>query len=535
MRKYTILMILTLSIMMLLSACDKPAEPLKPVMPETGEFTQEDTKTAKMMGRKGPVVEDRSWIYYCKYLPSYKRSSGVLYRVKKDGSCRTILCKDGMENFILAGDWIYFANIADDDTRIYKIKTDGSQKTRISKNRANFLNLYGDFLYYINETCGEYGELFRIKLDGSQESKLSMEECGKITPTDEGWIYYISKGFADEPGSFDRQKRLCRIKADGSKTEILADEIEHFTVAGEWVYCSTNKSFYKIRTDGSDKVSLGEFSAEEIIVENEWIYYINCSDQCCLYRMKLDGSKNTKINNGYIDYCVIIGDYLYCSDSGQIYKMRKNGDEKKTILTEQDNFINNIYVIDEWIYYYQTLNEYEKILYKVRTDGTEVTGANNGQWKDKFPIMITSSSTLQEKNRDYKVQNIMDRDWDTAWVEGVPGNGIGEWLEIVNLGSNNRGMKQTLSGMFIINGYVQNENGDGQSRRLYEANNRVKRIGISFSDGSYIERELQDHKSFYQEIEFDREVETTSVKIKILEVYPGSKYDDTCISEIELY
>ena len=39
---------------------------------------------------------------------------------------------------------------------------------------------------------------------------------------------------------------------------------------------------------------------------------------------------------------------------------------------------------------------------------------------------ITASSTLVENGQDHKVQNLINNDNSLAWVEGAPGNGIGE-------------------------------------------------------------------------------------------------------------
>ena len=34
---------------------------------------------------------------------------------------------------------------------------------------------------------------------------------------------------------------------------------------------------------------------------------------------------------------------------------------------------------------------------------------------------------------------------------------------------------------------------------------------------------------------FDEPLEATNIEIKIIEVFPGSKYKDTCISEVEFF
>lgn len=58
---------------------------------------------------------------------------------------------------------------------------------------------------------------------------------------------------------------------------------------------------------------------------------------------------------------------------------------------------------------------------------------------------------------------------------------------------------------------------------------------MEFSDGSYIEKSLEDNQHDYQTILLDKPVETEYVKITIMDVYKGTKYQDTCISEVCLY
>ena len=68
--------------------------------------------------------------------------------------------------------------------------------------------------------------------------------------------------------------------------------------------------------------------------------------------------------------------------------------------------------------------------------------------------------------------------------------------------------------------------------KLFTANNRLKRATIVFSKGEEIELSFSDARGV-QEMDITP-VETTFVKVVIDEVYPGSKYDDTCLAEIEV-
>jgi hypothetical protein len=142
--------------------------------------------------------------------------------------------------------------------------------------------------------------------------------------------------------------------------------------------------------------------------------------------------------------------------------------------------------------------------------------ANFTTWK------ADASSVLTENTGSHPAGNAIDKNLSTAWVEGAQGDGVGEWIKLSGTS------KQSLSGLRIINGY-------SKSNDLYNKNNRVKKIRIELSDGSVFEKNLSDGIMNSQTINLDRQIKTDFVKITILEVYRGSQYSDTCISEIELF
>ncbi len=130
------------------------------------------------------------------------------------------------------------------------------------------------------------------------------------------------------------------------------------------------------------------------------------------------------------------------------------------------------------------------------------------------------SSSLYEEAQKHPVANIFDNNPNTAWVEGKNDDGIGEWINV--------GFEPdfTLSQIKIINGYAK-------SKVIYEAKNRIKKVKITFPDGISEEYLLKDNVLDYQVLKLSKPVTTNSIKITIMEIYKGTKYNDTCISEIK--
>jgi len=135
-------------------------------------------------------------------------------------------------------------------------------------------------------------------------------------------------------------------------------------------------------------------------------------------------------------------------------------------------------------------------------------------------IMVTASSVLSPSRVvNYKPSNVLDGRPGTPWAEGVPGYGVGEYIQL------NFAEPLRVAKVVIVNGYGRP--GD------FEKNSRVEGAILRFSDGSQRKIRLADH---YQPQTFTfPAVRTTFMRLTITSVYPGSVWDDTCISEIQVY
>jgi len=116
-------------------------------------------------------------------------------------------------------------------------------------------------------------------------------------------------------------------------------------------------------------------------------------------------------------------------------------------------------------------------------------------------------------------ENTVDNDVKTGWCEDIKGHGIGEWImfEGLELGE--------VNSISIINGYSKSE-------KLFDWNDRVKKALLEFSDGTNEIVEFQDGIITLQTVKFSDVHLTSSIKLTILEIYPGSKYADCCITEV---
>ena len=140
---------------------------------------------------------------------------------------------------------------------------------------------------------------------------------------------------------------------------------------------------------------------------------------------------------------------------------------------------------------------------------------------------VSASSYLQEYYEStghlvHRPENVIDGSYRTAWVEDASGDGIGEWLKI------------SFDRTYSING-VSVSNGYKKSSDLYRKNSRAEKIRLHFSDGSHRDYTLKDVFEGEQRIVFDKPVITNYLRLEILSVYPGTKYQDTCITELQVF
>ena len=137
---------------------------------------------------------------------------------------------------------------------------------------------------------------------------------------------------------------------------------------------------------------------------------------------------------------------------------------------------------------------------------------------------VTASSCLSPNSKfDYKGENAHDFSYESVWA--TKGKGIGESLTYTFEGKCPR-----ITTVEILNGHVK-------SVEAWKANSRVKKLRVWYNNKPYAILALEDSRTLQS---FDVGIlgyndETKpdwTLKFEILEVYPGSKYGDTVISEL---
>ena len=228
-------------------------------------------------------------------------------------------------------------------------------------------------------------------------------------------------------------------------------------------------------------------------------------------------------------------------DDGNVYIEISDGEPVATV--ERSQLFEN----DEYIlftgpaffghqYYQGRFYGYADILFKKNPDSKFGVTALYGRYRDNS-IIVSSVDTTSElpasKGKTYSGSNLVDSNYTTAWCEGVKGTGKGEKITL------HLNKSQIVYGVQLCNGY----NADA---KLYSENGKVKNFGADFGNGAYkacvfdppadsdYDPEELAQSNLYN-IVLDEPVVTDTITIEINDAVAGSKYDDTCISEILVF
>lgn len=145
------------------------------------------------------------------------------------------------------------------------------------------------------------------------------------------------------------------------------------------------------------------------------------------------------------------------------------------------------------------------------------------------PTVRASSSLKSADGTKYSGEQGQDLDLGTAWVEGAKGSGIGEYLEYTIDMNEMENSPLVLTELIVFNGYRK-------SRDLWEKNGRVKTMAMSVNGKPYGTVSLADAYK-YQRVKIGSipllGKKKTIIRFTIQSVYPGTKYDDTALTELE--
>jgi outer membrane protein assembly factor BamB len=311
------------------------------------------------------------------------------------------------------------------------------------------------------------------------------------------------------------------VEEENLKIEQRAEDIGNYEV-NAYVY-ALNESGEKVWEKAWEKLKLTELDVMSGIAEtNDGVIYVEVYGD--LYAI----DKNTgnelwgQVAVGATQTPVVDKDgTIYCIGyyGPFITAISPEGSTKWTRNYQEIYWPYEIYLSDSKIYVRYESSEEDGLAIFLK-DGTFI--GENLTGEKPFNKAIASSELKASSVSTYNASNVLDGNPETAWVEGVQGQGLNEYIEIT------ADTPQEISVIEIKNGYWK-------SYESFDNNSNAKRIQIELSNGKTIEKELKGGIYDPNYIVFEEPVKSDSIKITILDVNAGEKYEDTCISEINVY
>lgn len=280
---------------------------------------------------KSSLVEPDGWVYYF--------NPDGIYKIRENCEDKTLVLDKTVFKFQIYKNRIYYITYKEDASTYYSIyscKTDGSDDKLICDTLFEVfsykrMQIVDDWIYVGIEKDVENGdeyELYRVKIDGTDMTMITPwnELFVDYSIDDDGWIYYLTAGeFEGKRGG-----QLWRMHHDGKHTQQVMQEV------GWAIDYSDNEIYYSDVDDGniyaipffeSKKRKIADFDGPvyDIKIIDDWIYYnLYGVDNWGFYKIKIDGSENTKIpveNIPSFNRIMVVDNWLIYLDNFEYLEM----------------------------------------------------------------------------------------------------------------------------------------------------------------------------------------------------------------------
>lgn len=191
----------------------------------------------------------------------------------------------------------------------------------------------------------------------------TMYPSGETAIYSDGWLYFTMY--------YDGRTCIIKARPDGSEGQVLTERIGSFSVADDIVYVSSGDKVFRMKTDGRELTEyemIGEFGwwVGGICVTEEFVYLgadqpIGENDyRNVLFKYQKDPWKlvlTIPIGEASPEKKLIVDDWIYLSGysyelGSKLYRMRTDGSELTVILSPGAQWETSMWDIQgDWMYY----------------------------------------------------------------------------------------------------------------------------------------------------------------------------------------
>lgn len=135
-------------------------------------------------------------------------------------------------------------------------------------------------------------------------------------------------------------------------------------------------------------------------------------------------------------------------------------------------------------------------------------------------IAANATSTISQAKTNNNAMLLFDKKDDTSWQEGVSGYGINESVSF------------SFDDHYKVK-YIAFKLGNWKNDKYYFGNAKPKTMTLVFGD--YTGQVTFTGERKIEWVEVEPSVNADSMRLEINDVYPGTNWEDTCITEVTVY
>ncbi len=241
-------------------------------------------------------------------------------------------------------------------------------------NNSGLFCEYNGTVYFSNAT--DNGSLYAMNPDESDIHKISNLNVRNILAGGK-YLYYFQLGTSGGEGfgNVVSTKSFNRCTLNGKDVQGLTrDTVITAQLVGNYLYIltATNEgpSFYKMKIDQSEIVTLADYEVNPACAENGIIYYNGTQSNHYLYGLDTATDTSSEIWKGNIWYPILKGDYVYYMDVAENYRLCRYSLSQNIIEVLTNDRVDCFNVGNEYVYYQK--NGDTPQLKCMRTDGSDV-------------------------------------------------------------------------------------------------------------------------------------------------------------------
>jgi len=266
------------------------------------------------------------------------------------------------------GKWTYYIK----DDGIYKVNSNGSNIQQVLSSKASYLNVEKKNLYFIeyNENDAIYN-LVRVNKKGEDKQTIINNVDNKMITLLDGWIYYLQDDI------------FYKIRTNGKdKIKLLDENIETYQIKGNEIFYTYKSGISylmaKMKANGKNILELEMDCNSNFYVNDNTIYYIKekystekYQYEYTLCKMKTNGedkkelvklpdtAKQINMNED--------GIYYLTTDDFVLYKLWKMDYKSENPVEITNTYFNTkINVIRNHIYYTDAVSDEETVMYRIK-------------------------------------------------------------------------------------------------------------------------------------------------------------------------